>query len=261
MRAAFDVSVGSDPIVSTAVHAGHDVRPDVAGRLAIDDRTRRREEDPYTDAMIGSLGGTRIDVHRSRFEVDLNRARDGAVYLEPADSWGLTVWRDTLPSACIRASLAVYDDFYRVLARHLDRVTATSTCLVLDVHSYNHRRDGPGSPAAPEAGNPEVNVGTGWLDRGRWGFAVDRFIAVLGDQEVKGHRLDVRENVRFTGGHLSRWVAQRYPTTACVLAVEFKKSFMDEWSDTPDDDHIAQLAGALGAAAEPTVDALIGARR
>ena len=83
----------------------------------------------------------------------------------------------------------------------------------------------------------------------------------MGDQTVNGHRLDVRENVRFTGGHLSHWVADHYPTTACVLAVEFKKTFMDEWSDTPDDDHIAQLAGALGAAAGPTVDALIGVRR
>jgi hypothetical protein len=198
-------------------------------------------------------------VHRSRFEVDLNRPRDQAVYLEPADSWGLTVWRDSLPSSCIRDSLAVYDDFYRELARQLDRVTTTSTCLVLDVHSYNHRRDGPDAPAAPEIENPEVNVGTGWLDRARWGVAVDRFIADLRDQNVNGHRLDVRENVRFTGGHLSRWVAHHYPTTACVLAVEFKKTFMDEWTDTPDHGHIAQLAGAMAAAAERTVDASIGA--
>jgi hypothetical protein len=73
--------------------------------------------------------------------------------------------------------------------------------------------------------------------------------------------LDVRENVRFQGGHLSRWVATHYPTTACVLAVELKKTFMDEWTGTPNAEHIAQLAGALGTAAERTVDALIGAQR
>ena len=259
MREAFEVTIGSDPIVSTAVHAGHDVRPELDPWLAIDEGTRRREEDPYTDRMIGPRG-TCFAVHRSRFEVDLNRSRSKAVYLEPADSWGLTVWRDSLPSSCIRASLAVYDQFYRELASQLDRVTANSSCLVLDVHSYNHRRDGPDATAGPAIENPEVNVGTGWLDRTRWGFAVDQFIAVLRGQSVNDHRLDVRENVRFTGGHLCRWIAQHYPTTACVVAVEFKKTFMDEWTDTPDADHIAQLAGALGTAAERTVDALIGTR-
>lgn len=259
MRVPFDVTVGPEPIVATAVHAGHDIRPELAGWLAIDDATRRREEDPYTDQIIGSLG-TRFAVHRSRFEADLNRPRGQAVYQEPADSWGLSVWRDSLPSSCVRVSLAVYDDFYLTLAQHLDRITAASACLVLDVHSYNHRRDGPDAPAGPEAENPEVNIGTGWLDRTRWGAAVDRFVGVLRDQTVMGHHLDVRENVRFRGGHLSRWVAREYPTTACAVAVEFKKTFMDEWTDTPNADHIAQLASALRAAAEPTVDALVGGR-
>jgi hypothetical protein len=38
----------------------------------------------------------------------------------------------------------------------------------------------------------------------------------------------VRENVRFRGGHLSRWVHTAFPGQACCLAVEVKKFFMDE---------------------------------
>lgn len=259
MRAAFELTVGSGPIISTAVHAGHYVRPELVRRLAVDEATRRREEDPYTDRIIRDLG-TCLVADRSRFEVDLNRPREKAVYLEPAAAWGLTVWRDVLPPSCIRESLAIYDDFYRELARQLDRLTATATCLVLDVHSYNHRRNGPDAPADPAVENPEINVGTGWLDRTRWGAAVDRFIAVLREQMVEEHCLDVRENVRFRGGQLSRWVARHYPATACVVAVEFKKTFIDEWTDTPDADHIAQLAGALTTAAERTVATLAGVR-
>jgi hypothetical protein len=118
--------------------------------------------------MIGPLGPC-ITVRRSRFEVDINRPREHAVYREPADAWGLEVWRESLRSSCVRDSLAIYDRFYRELAHHLDRVTAASRCLVLDVHSYNHRRDGPDAPAGDADANPEINVGTGWLDRARWG--------------------------------------------------------------------------------------------
>ena len=246
--------------MSTAVHAGHELRPAIAARMAIDDDTRLREEDPFTDHLLGEVG-TRVSVRRSRFEVDLNRSRDAAVYLEPADAWGLEVWNDHLPNTELQASLVVYDDFYAAFAERLDRLSARGPFVVLDVHSYNHRRQGPDEPAAPESDNPEVNVGTGALDQQRWGPVVERFIDDLGAERVAGHRLDVRENVKFRGGHLSRWVAGRYPDTGCVLAIEFKKVFMDEWTGEPDLAHITELAGALAAAARPTLDMLAGKLR
>ena len=83
--------------------------------MALDDATRRREEDPYTDRLIRGLC-TQLVVHRSRFEVDLNRPREQAVYLTPDDAWGLDVWNDELPESQVRDSLAIYDDFYRELA-------------------------------------------------------------------------------------------------------------------------------------------------
>ena len=42
--------------------------------------------------------------------------------------------------------------------------------------------------------------------------------------------LDARENVVFEGRNLAWWVHDRYPRVGCVLALEFKKTFMDEWT-------------------------------
>jgi hypothetical protein len=57
--------------------------------------------------------------------------------------------------------------------------------------------------------------------------------------------LDVRENVKFKGGELSKWVHRTFPTTGCCLAVEFKKTFMNEWTGALDEAHIAGLAAAV----------------
>jgi hypothetical protein len=37
----------------------------------------------------------------------------------------------------------------------------------------------------------------------------------------------------------------RFPDSACVLAIEFKKIFMDEWTGEPDMDRIRTLRNAL----------------
>ena len=62
------------------------------------------------------------------------------MYSTPDDAWGLDVWNDGLSESHVRESLAIHDEFYGELAAHLDRVTADGPFLVLDVHSYNHRR-------------------------------------------------------------------------------------------------------------------------
>jgi N-formylglutamate deformylase len=242
--ATFTVSVAAGQLVATAIHAGHELRPALAELTALDDDERRREEDPYTDQLLGDAG-VRFCVHRSRFEVDLNRSRDDAVYQHPDDAWGLTLWKRELPDDEVERSRGLHDEFYAELARHMDRLAAHGPFLVLDIHSYNHHRDGSDGPPAAPRDNPEVNVGTGALDRSRWGHVVDAFIGEMGTQVVDGHCLDVRENVRFRGGHLSRWVAANYPDTGCTLALEFKKLFMDEWTGECDAEHVAQLRRAL----------------
>jgi N-formylglutamate deformylase len=243
MRAPWTFSDGSVPIVATAIHAGHDLRPAIAECSALADAVRLREEDPFTDRLT-TIGGSTVVVHRSRFEVDLNRPRADAVYQLPDDAWGLDLWRVPPSVEEIERSRHLYDEFYDALGQRLDALASRGPFVVLDLHSYNHRRDGAHEPAAAEA-NPEINVGTGALDRARWGNLVDRFIATLAACDIDGHRLDARENVRFRGGELSRWVAQRYPGSGCALAIEFKKVFMDEWTGELDERHLGQLGDAL----------------
>jgi N-formylglutamate deformylase len=249
------ISTGAGQLVTTAIHAGHELRSTLAELIVLDDEERRREEDPYTDRLLGDLG-VRVEVHRSRFEVDLNRPREQSVYQHPDDAWGLTVWKHELPADEVERSRRLHDEFYAELAVHLDRLASQGPFLVLDIHSYNHHRDGPHRSPAPPSENPEVNVGTGALDRTRWGHVVDTFIGGLRTQIVDGHHLDVRENVRFRGGHLSRWVADNYPDTGCTLALEFKKLFMDEWTGECDTEHVAQLRHALSEVVPSVLDTL-----
>ncbi|TWD16875.1 N-formylglutamate amidohydrolase [Marihabitans asiaticum] len=250
----------SGQIITTAIHAGHDLREEVAEAMILDETVRLREEDPHTD-RIGAHLPARVIAHRSRFEVDLNRVREEAVYREPDDCWGLEVWRETpLDDDIAQRSLEVYDSFYAELAERLDEVSARGPFVVYDVHSYNHRRDGElAEPADPEH-NPEVNVGTGSMDRERWGQVVDTFITALGGSwpapRESGPRMDVRENVKFVGRGLAQWVHERYPDTGIVLALEFKKTFMDEWSGEVDETKLAEVSAALADTYEPVLHAL-----
>lgn len=245
----------SGQLVATAIHTGHDLRPEVAEAMILDEDVRLREEDPFTD-VIGAAAPARVVAHRSRFEVDLNRPRDTAVYRRPEDCWDLHVWRtDPLEDAVVRGSLEVYDRFYTDLGERLDEVAARGPFVVYDVHSYNHRRDGADGDVADPEDNPEVNLGTGTVDE-RFRPVVEAFRSSLSAQEVQGHRLDVRENVKFEGRALAWWVHERYAGRGVCLALEFKKTFMDEWSGVPDEEHLAQLRAALGATHDPVLEAL-----
>ena len=120
--------VGSGPLIATAIHDGHDVRDDVASHLALSDSERLREEDPFTGQWT-QVAPTRVVGMRSRFEVDLNRPREKAVYRTPEDAWGLTVWKDDPPNDMFRD---VAGGVRRVLRRHakaVDRDRAAARAL------------------------------------------------------------------------------------------------------------------------------------
>src|SRR5688572_26053677 len=102
---------GRSPIVAAAVHQGHGTRDLVKAALALDDRERLREEDPYTGEWA-QVAKTQIIGLRSRFEVDFNRPRGQAVYQVPEDAWGLNVWREPPSAELVKASLQEYDVFY-----------------------------------------------------------------------------------------------------------------------------------------------------
>ena len=248
MRDPYVILPGDGPVMATALHAGHDLRDAVRGKLILDEETRLMEEDPYTELLAAGADSV-VNVFRSRFEVDLNRPREKAVYRTPEDAWGLPLWDTPPEDELIEDSLQIYDAFYWQLEGFLAGLcNRFRKVVVLDLHSYCHRRDGPSSEPADPATNPEVNVGTGSLPEAPWRPLVDRFLTDLGSHGPRRHHLQVGETIRFRGGHLSQWVHARFPGRVCVLAIEFKKFFMDEWTGRLDGPAFVRAHSALHAA-------------
>jgi len=236
---------GDGPIVSTAIHNGHLVRKEVDELLKLDDAVRLMEEDPFTEELT-VVGDTRIIGLNSRFEVDLNRPREKAVYKNPDDAWGLDLWKEKPTQEFINISLSEYDSFYAEAHRIFSNLKQKHKhFVVLDLHTYNHLRDGSDGPSADPEMNPEVNIGTGSMNREIWSPIVDSFLNDIRKYDFNGRYLDVRENVKFKGGQFSRWIHQTFPDSACSLSIEFKKFFMDEWTGIPDRQQLDEIRSAL----------------
>ena len=213
-----------NPIIAVALHAGHELRPDVLQQIKLSDAERLKEEDPCTNQWVKRFGN-RLAVSTSRFEVDLNRPRNKAVYLKPRDSWGMEIWKESPGAGLIDESLKKYDLFYdTVKTIFTDFEDCFQRFVVLDIHSYNSRHPEANSSAS----NPEINVGTGTMDRAYWGRLVDAFIKDLSAYQHKNVNYDVRENINFRGGYFAKWAHTYFPYSACVLSIEVKKTYINE---------------------------------
>ncbi|MGH6858888.1 MAG: N-formylglutamate amidohydrolase [Phyllobacterium sp.] len=252
---------GSSPIFATAIHEGYRVRSAVQALLAISQSERLREEDPFTEFFIRDVPN-RIVLHRSRFEVDLNRSRDSAIYLSPEQSWGVDIWKKKPGPDIVEDSLALHDAYYAMLEQMLaDHERRHGGFVLLDVHSYNHRRGGPDAPPSDPESAPEINIGTFSMDRERWAHIVDPFIEKLRGFAFRGQRPDVRENIAFQGkGEQTRFIHETFPQTGCAIAIEFKKFFMDEWTGEPDRSALVAMR-ALIASTVPVLEESLRAAR
>lgn len=244
-------------ILATAIHNGHAMHPALLEDCGISETERLREEDPYTEAFTMPYSN-RLIVYTSRFTVDLNRSPDQAVYLQPQDCWGLPV-RKIQPTQELLTELKTgYDQWYFLLESTIKRLLEKHTLLlVLDMHSYNHRRGGSEAEPDPQIKNPDIILGRSnmpvhfypWVDKLREtiqtkypdylaeqqtlqqkGFCDGGCQSVLPLQKPLSPTLDCRIDVKFTGGYLSRWLHHFFPSQVCSISVEFKKIFMDEWS-------------------------------
>ncbi|MCC9138515.1 N-formylglutamate amidohydrolase [Pontibacter silvestris] len=252
----YTITRGNSPLIATAIHSGHDVRRNIKDFFFLSEKERLREEDPFTDQWV-SVADNQITGHNSRFEMDLNRPRERAIYRKPEDTWGLQVWKNELADELALESLAHYDKFYEDVKLLLTKVQQQHGCFVVyDLHTYNHKREGASGPAADPEQNPEVNIGTGNMNREKWAPVVDTFMHTLSSYNYNGRRLDVRENVKFQGGHFMRWIHDTFPNKACVLSIKFKKFFMDEWTGKPDQAQLQQIKQALEATTRPVLEAL-----
>jgi N-formylglutamate deformylase len=257
------IKEGNIPIIATAIHNGHDVRFELEKFLAIDDPGRLREEDPYT-AIWATVVPNRAIVLTSRFEVDLNRPREKAVYLSPEDAWDLKVWDHQPSKEAIERSLAEYDAFYDEVGRLFSHVQKRfGYFVVFDLHTYNYRRSGPQGEEADPRFNPDVNLGTGTIEEyDHWKPLIERFRGDVKRFDFSGHHLDIRENVKFKGGYFPFWIHQKFGKHACVLSIEFKKFFMDEWSGMADYEKVELIRKLLDSTVPGILDELkkIGAK-
>ena len=248
---------GAGPVIATAIHDGHALRHEVAAAMALSEDDRLREEDPFTGQAVEGIP-THVIGNRSRFEFDLNRGEENAVYRTPDQSWGLKVWHDQPSDQMVRESLEIHRAFYRMMGDLLSEVAQRhSRFVLLDVHSYNHRRDGPDAAPTDSAKAPEINIGTFSMPRGHWAPVLDPIIEAMRNFDFNGRKLDVRENVAFQGkGALTRFVHEKYPETGCAIAVEFKKFYMDEWTGMPNPDDLLAMKGFIACAADAARKAL-----
>ncbi|MGK6352364.1 N-formylglutamate amidohydrolase [Parapedobacter sp. DT-150] len=231
------------PIIAAAIHDGHRLAAPLSEYMHLQEHERFREEDPYT-AELTDLPVSRIIVETSRFQTDLNRRREQAVYRRPEDAWGLTVWQPPLPELLVTQLLEEYDRFYAAVEQLLQRTIAVfGAFVVLDIHSYNHRREHP-TKAAKVSEHPEINVGT-VHNHEKWKPLCRCMVGFLAHHRILGRFPDVRENVVFKGGAFAEWINRHYGEYGCVLSLEFKKTFMDEWTGRLDINHLRDIQSVL----------------
>lgn len=243
MELYYTVRNARTPVIAAAIHDGHRLDPGLYEYMHLAEHERFREEDPYT-RELADLPITQVIVESSRFQTDLNRRREQAIYRKPADAWGLTVWRPELPEVVIERLLAEYDRFYADMALLIQQtISLFGAFIVLDIHTYNHRRDHPWLEA-PVGENPEVNVGTGY-NQEKWMAMGRHLVRFLAHHQHNGRMLDVRENVRFRGGGFAEWLNHHYGEYGCVFSLEFKKTFVDEWTGRVDIGHLTRIRTIL----------------
>lgn len=231
----WEVIASPGPDLVTAVHDGHAMNPALQPYLAISPQEALREEDPMTGFLAG-VGSNIFRTHVSRFEVDLNRPRERAFSTNPDDTWGLKVWDRDPPHELIEQGLAQHDKFYRLTKGWIESlISRHRRVLIVDLHSYNHRRDGQNAPPADAAENPEIDLGVTTARSDRFSPVIDALRQGLRGPESDGTVRDVRDNIRYPdGGHWPEWVYANYGDEVCTITIEYKKFFMDEWTGSVD---------------------------
>lgn len=225
---------GDSPLMAVAPHDGHNVRDELLPYYNLNQQERLYEEDPFTREWA-KIAPTYFIGTRSRFEVDLNRSPDIAIYKTPEQAWGLKVWKEPLPQDIIDRTMENYHAFYEAYLKAMqDIVSKYGYIVVLDIHTYNHRRDGADMPPAPAIDNPEINIGTSNMDSTYWRDILDTFTEELRNFNYMGRQLDVREDIRWRGGPISWFVHDNFPQTGVSINIEVKKFFMNELTGEPD---------------------------
>ena len=205
------------PYCCVAVHHGSNLRADLKPKIALDDFQRWYEEDPFTGYFIDSLPITLI-AHDSRYEYDLNRRPEAAIY---DVAWGLKVWTWRLSPKERQQSLKKHENFYKVVKALVAKLKEKfDGCVVYDIHSYNYKRW--------DRKVPLFNIGTENIDNHRYGTYVDHWRDQLSSIELPDIENKVGVNDVFFGrGYLLEFITREFDQVL-VLATEIKKVYCNE---------------------------------
>ncbi len=247
IKSCVELTDEQEPILASAIHAGHWMPSVLLSSCGISEADRLREEDPFTENFAAPYANQLL-VQTSRFAVDLNRKRKDAVYQKPEDCWGLPVRKKPLSEDLLRQLYEAYDGWYGLAEYTVRRLLLHHPLLlVLDLHSYNHRRNGANAAPAPQKNNPDIIIGRSNLPQKYYPW-VEALREKIDGKQIRERVIDCRCDVKFPGGNFVRHLHNTFPNRVIALAIEFKKIFMDEWTGELDVSYQTALADLLAEA-------------
>ncbi|PWH82507.1 hypothetical protein DIS18_09655 [Algibacter marinivivus] len=207
------------PYACAAIHDGHQFRKELWDNCIHTEYERWYEEDPETKHMVQSHSIV-IAGCDSRFEYDLNRAPEDAVFVT---AWGKQLWKEPLSDAMTSKSLEKHANFYKVVHALIQTLESKfGFCTVYDMHSYNWKRW--------DREVPTWNLGTSNVDNARFGEVIELWRQSLSEikfpKDIKSTSLI---NDTFQGnGYFLKYITQNFKNTL-VLATEIAKVYCDEY--------------------------------
>ena len=219
------------PLWSFAIHDGHQISASLEPYMLLSDKERLREEDPFT-ATIAELPINQFFVSTSRFQLDINRKIEDSIYLNPKQAWGLNVFKN-FPSTIIEELYSQHQHIYKIIDENIQKsINEFGYFIILDFHSYNAKRESP-NEIIDYNSNPQINLGT-YYNNEKWNSFISFFINEVKQHKLYNNEIDIRENIKFKGGYLAQHIINKYGEYGCVLSIEFRKDFMDEWTGDAD---------------------------
>ena len=203
-----------------AVHDGHQFRKELWDKCLHTEYDRWYEEDPCTKQMVQTMPMV-IAGCDSRFEYDLNRAPESAIY---EDAWGKKLWKEPLNEKEKQKSLAKHDNFYKVVSELIAQMKLLfGAAVVYDMHSYNWKRW--------ERPVPVINLGTANIDQEKYSAFAKAWCDSLATMELPiATPVTAAINDTFQGnGYFLKFITQHFENVL-VLATEFSKIYCDEYA-------------------------------
>lgn len=208
------------PFICAAVHDGHQFRKSLWENCLHTEYDRWYEEDPCTKEMVKDhpivIAGC-----DSRFEYDLNRAPENAIY---KDAWGKQLWRNPLPQNEYTKSIVKHNMFFKVVHALVAQIEGKyGKAIVFDMHSYNWKRW--------ERQVPIWNLGSSNINNSRFGKIVVSWSGKLGQMQLPNGIISTSAiNDTFQGnGYFLKYITKNFNNTL-VLATELAKVYCDEYT-------------------------------